>query len=175
MKDKLIELIKSKSSYLDAEMIDYSELVFEERVLLKCFHCARYGVNWTCPPKLPDKNYQKIISECNNLLLAYCKMPFTEKNMDIVRRDSTNLLHRALLAAEKVLWDSNYPLAISFIGGSCKLCDGGCDPHGCRQPTLARIPLEAAGINVAESLKDKDLNIVFPPKGYFYRVGLLGW
>jgi predicted metal-binding protein len=154
MKDKLIELIKSKSPYLDAETIDYSELVFEERVLLKCFHCSRYGVNWTCPPKLPDNNYQKIISECENLLLAYCKMPFTEKNMDIVRRDSTNLLHRALLAAEKVLWDSNYPLAISFIGGSCKLCDGGCDPQGCRQVQALRRRLRPSRVPSAHSGQD---------------------
>lgn len=175
MKEELIELIKSKSPYLDAQTIDYSELVFEERVLLKCFYCVRYGVNWTCPPKLPDRDYRKLISECDNLLLVYCKMTFTKENMDIVRRDSTNLLHRALLAAEKLLWDSNYPLAISFIGGSCKLCDGGCNPRGCRQPTLARIPLEAAGVNVIESIKNRDLKIVFPPEGYFYRVGLLGW
>ncbi len=175
IKQKLIELIKSKSPYLDARPIEHSELVFEERVLLNCFHCLRFRVNWTCPPNIPDIDYRKVISEYENVLLAYCKVPFTEKNMDIIRRDSTNLLHRALLEAERFLWENNYPLAFCFIGGSCKLCAQGCDPKVCRQPTLARIPIEATGINVVKSVESEDLNIVFPPKDYLYRVGFLLW
>lgn len=175
IKKESIELIKSRSPYLDAETIESSKLVFEERVLLNCFHCSRYKVNWTCPPKIPDIDYRKLICEYDNVLLVYCKMPFRNKKMDIVRKNSTNLLHRALLEAEKFLWDNNYPLAISFIGGSCKLCDQGCDQHNCRQPTLARIPIEATGINVTKSLKNVGLTVTFPPNDYLYRVGLLVW
>ena len=175
MEKRLTELIKSTSPYLGAEVIELSEIVFEERVLLNCFHCPRYKVNWTCPPKIPDVDYKKIIQEYDNGLLAYCKMPFTKQKMEIVRRDSTNLLHRALLAAEKLLWDNNYPLAISFIGGSCKLCAQGCDPDRCRQPSLARIPIEATGVNVAKSVESIGLKIDFPPEEYLYRVGLLLW
>jgi len=175
IKKESVELIKSKSPYLDVKAIEPSNLVFEERVLLNCFHCHRYRVNWTCPPKIPDIDYRKLILEYDNVLLVYCKMPFTKKKRDVIRRDSTNLLHRALLDAEKLLWDNNYPLAISFIGGSCKLCDQGCDEHSCRQPTVARIPIEATGINVAKSLENVGLTITFPPKDYLYRVGLLAW
>ncbi len=175
MTKELIELIKSRSSYLDAQTIDTSRLVFEERVLLNCFHCRRYSVNWTCPPKIPDIDYRKLIEAYDNARLVYCQMPLAEGEMDLVRRDSTNLLHRALLEAEKFLWDNNYPLAVSFIGGSCKLCAQGCDPHSCRQPTLARIPIEATGVNVEKSVRNEDLKIVFPPKGVLYRVGLLLW
>jgi predicted metal-binding protein len=175
IKKRLIALIKSKSPYLDAKTIDCSGLFFEERVLLNCFHCIRYNVNWTCPPNIPDIDYRKLILEYDNALMVYCRMPFAEKKLDIVRRDSTNILHRALLDAERFLWEHNYPLAKCFIGGSCKLCAQGCDPHRCRQPGLARIPIEAAGVNVVESAKNIDLNITFPPKDYLYRVGLLLW
>lgn len=120
-------------------------------------------------------DYQKLISEYENLVLVYCKMPFSKEKFESVRSESSVLLHRTLLAAEKLLWDNNYPLAISFIGGSCKLCTEGCDQFTCRQPTLARIPLEAAGINVIKSAKNVGLSITFPPKGYLYRVGLIGW
>ena len=26
------------------------DMVFEERVKQKCFHCKNYGTKWTCPP-----------------------------------------------------------------------------------------------------------------------------
>lgn len=175
LKKKLIELIKSKSPYLDATEMDCTKLVFEERVLLNCFHCARRGVNWTCPPNIPDVDYGKLLSEYDNVLLVYGKIPFTKEKMNIIRRDSTNLLHRALLDAEQLLWENDYPLAMCFIGGSCKLCTQGCDESRCRQPTLARIPLEATGINVVKSAANVGLSISFPPKDYLYRVGLLVW
>jgi len=173
MKESLIQLFQAE--YLGAKMIEPSDLVFEERVHLQCLSCPHYGVNWTCPPKIPDLDYRKLILEYDNALLVYCKMPFTKENFTIVRRKSTNLLHRTLLAAEKLLWENNYPLAISFIGGSCKLCTQGCDQRRCRQITLARIPLEATGINVVKSAEKVSLTINFPPKDYLYRVGLLGW
>jgi len=173
--EKMIELVRSQSPFMNAKAIDVSKLVFEERVRLNCFHCSRYNVNWTCPPNIPERDYQKLIQEYDNALLVYCKIPVPRGKMDIVRRDSTNILHRALLAAEKHLWDNNYPLAVSFIGGSCKLCAQGCDPHGCRQPTLARIPLEATGVNVVKLAETIGVEIRFPPGDSLYRVGLLLW
>ena len=175
MKKELARCIASKSPYLNVRTIESSDLVFEERVLLNCFHCQRYKVNWTCPPKIPSVDYKKLILEYDNMFLVYCKINFTKDSMEVVRINSTNILHRALLNGEKFLWDNNYPLAISFIGGSCKLCSDGCDAHGCRQPTVARIPIEAGGINVVKSLDNVGLTITFPPKDYLYRVGLLLW
>ena len=43
-------------------------------------------------------------------------------------------------------------MAISFIGGSCKLCKNGCAKDKCNNPGMARIPLEATGVNVIKSL-----------------------
>lgn len=163
------------TKFLEVTEIKASQLAFEERVHLNCFHCIRYGVNWTCPPKIPQVDYQKLICEYENLLLVYCKMPLTADKFEVVRRTSTNTLHHALLAAEKLLWESNYPLAISFMGGSCKLCPEGCDELACRHPDKARIPLEGIGVNVVKSAENVGLNIVFPPVDYMFRVGLLGW
>lgn len=175
MKQALMDLISSQSPSLDTKVIESSQLVFEQRVSLSCFHCERYGVNWTCPPKIPSLDYRRLFSEYDDALLVYCRSPFNKRNMSVVRRDSTNLVHRALLVAEKFLWDNDHPLAVGFIGGSCKLCNQGCAGDRCRQPTLARIPLEATGVNVVKTTQKVGVVITFPPKNYFYRVGLLFW
>ncbi len=175
MQDSLIELARSRTQFMSATPITFSDLVFEGRVQLKCFHCKRYGVNWTCPPKIPDINYKSVLQEYGSLLLFWCKMPFNEETYEFIRRESTNLVHRTLLEAEKLLLENNNSLAISFIGGSCKLCAQGCGTDGCRQPQLARIPLEGIGVNVVKSVKKFGINITFPPKKLMYRVGLLGW
>jgi len=175
IREEIQSLIRSSSPFLDVRKIEGGDIVFEERVLLQCFHCEKYGINWTCPPKIPNVNYRNLLLEYDNLLLVYCKMPLRNGRMDVVRRDSTNLLHRTLLKAEAFLWDNNYPLAICFIGGSCKLCAQGCDEHACRQPKLARIPIEATGINVIKTAENVGLEVKFPPKNDLYRVGLLAW
>lgn len=159
MKKHIDSLLKSRGMFTKPNPV----IIFEERVKLKCFHCSRYSQNWMCPPNIPDLNYLRILNEYDNGLLVWHKMED--------RKESSIILHKALLEAEKLLWDNNYPLAISFIGGSCKLCDTGCDRDRCSQPELARIPLEAIGVNV---IKTSGLPIVFPPKE-IYRVGLLAW
>lgn len=175
LENQLIELVKASSPYMNAKPITYSDLVFEERVLLNCFYCQRSGVNWKCPPNIPDMDYKKALQELDSLLLVWCKIPLEKKITDHMRRESTNLLHRTLLKAEKLLWENNYPLAVSFIGGSCKLCAHGCDPERCRQSHIARIPFEAIGVNVVKTTKNLDINIIFPPRDHMYRVGLIGW
>lgn len=151
-----------------------SYISFEERVKLQCFSCSRYNIRWTCPPKIPQLDYEELLSEYENKLLVWYKAPIKD-NIDIVRVEASNKLHKALLCAEEELWNNNYPLAISFIGGSCKLCLRGCNKAICTQSTLARIPIEALGINVVKTAERAGIEIVFPPKEYLYRVGLLAW
>jgi predicted metal-binding protein len=174
MKNKIIKLL-SEIEYLDTREIRSSQLVFEEKVRLKCSQCMRYGVNWSCPPKIPQLDYPRIISECDNLIFLYCSMPFNESDFETIRAKSTNLLHRSILSVEQLLWNSGFPLSISFIGGSCKICPEGCDPVSCRHPDKMRIPLEATGVNVVKSAENVGLKIVFPPVGFLLRVGLMGW
>ena len=162
-------------SRLDSMEIAPDEIVFEERVKLACFNCMRYGVNHTCPPRIPQVDYRKAICEYEHALLVWCIMKYNPDTMEEVRRESTLLLHRALLQAEKYFWDRDNSLATSFIGGSCKLCAQGCAKDACRQPRLARIPVEATGINVIETCRKKGMKISFPTNGQMYRIGLLLW
>lgn len=110
-------------------------------------------------------------------MLVYCKMPFeTKEQFELVRQESTNLVHKILLELEKELYLNNEPVAVSFIGGSCKLCKDGCSPDSCRFPQMARIPLEATGVNVIKLVKESiGINVVFPPKDFLYRFGLILW
>jgi len=148
---------------------------FEERVSIQCFSCKRYNHSFTCPPKIPNLNYKRLINEYVNCVVVYCSMPFNKGDYSEVRVNSSNLLHRTLLKLENVLRENNHPLALSLIGGSCKLCKSGCNLINCNTPNLARIPLEATGINVVKSLKKIGIEVVFPVKDKITRYGLLLW
>jgi len=151
------------------------DLIFEERVKLNCFYCKNYGTHWKCPPKAPQLDYPKIISEYEYGVFAKIELPFTDANFSEVRSRSTNDLHRALLKLEKYLWDHNFPLAVSFIGGSCKLCKNGCGKDHCNNPYQARMSMEATGINVVKSVEKYGISVVFPPQNSLVRIGMLLW
>lgn len=177
MKNKLIEFAKNKSEYLYAEKVSLENIIIEERVKLQCFHCEKYNVKWTCPPKIDKFDFPKLFEEYSNAMIVYCKIPYSNDiEYTKVRNDSTNLLHRTLLGMEKLLYENNESLSISFIGGSCKLCENGCSSEKCRLPHMARIPLEATGVNVIKLIKSTlDMDIVFPLDKHMYRFGLILW
>jgi len=132
---------------------DLNEIIFEERVKLNCFHCKHYNHKHTCPPKVRAFDFEKVFGEYDNAIVVKITMTyFTEDEYDSVRSSPTNRLHKKLLELERILWDKNYPLAISFIGGSCKLCKDECDKERCRFPYKARIPWEATGANLVKTL-----------------------
>lgn len=151
------------------------ELVFEECVRLNCYYCKKYDSSWRCPPRIPHLNYQKLVKEYAHGIFAKIEIPFSENDFPEVRTRSTNELHRALLKLEEYLWEHNFPMAVSFIGGSCKLCKNGCGKERCNNPGLARMPMEATGINVVKSAEKVGIRIVFPPKGSLVRLGMLLW
>lgn len=168
------ELLK-KYSDLTIKKIKGDQIVFENRVKLKCFQCKNYGVKPTCPPFSNDIDFEKIIKNEYSHILVFILEKKINGNLDEVRIESTNQLHRILLHAEKILYDNNYSLATSFIGGSCKLCKEGCNRDKCSNPQMARIPMEATGINVIESLKSIDIEIIFPIEDSLSRYGILVW
>lgn len=151
------------------------KLIFEERVKLNCFYCKNYGQNWKCPPKIPQIDYQKMVSEYQYGVFAKLELPFTEETFGDVRTQSTNRLHQALLKMERYMWEHNMPLAVSFIGGSCKLCKNGCGKERCNNPYLARMSIEAMGVNVVKSAEACGISIAFPPERRLVRLGMLLW
>ncbi len=177
---ELIRLLQKELKIFDESILSLEIspgiLEFEKRVQLLCFHCMHYNTKWTCPPRIPDIDYNTIINEeYKNGLVIYCKMSFNRKEFTEVRYKSTNLVHKALLHLEKVLFDHNVPMAVSFIGGSCKLCKNECAVDKCRNPYTARIPIEAVGINVVSSFRKIGIEIKFPVTDVLNRYGLLLW
>lgn len=157
-------------------VVNPKNLVFEERVRLLCTACKRYGVNWTCPPKMNNIDFRKAIGEYQNGLVVFLDAKVQDPSQyEEVRSQSTNIVHRSLLNLEKSLWDLSYPMAISFIGGSCKLCKKGCAEDRCRTPHLARIPWEATGCNVMATLKQECKIEVVYRQDQISRYGLLLW
>lgn len=176
IEEEVQKYLKLKSPYLYCKKVNVKNIQMEERVRLQCFHCQKYNKKWTCPPKINQFDFRKIYEEYENAMVVYCEIPFEGKEeYERVRNESTNLVHRSLLDIEKILYDNNESLAISFIGGSCKLCKT-CDEKGCRLPHLSRIPLEATGVNVIKFIKrELNMDIVFPLDKYMYRFGLILW
>lgn len=155
--------------------INSDNLVFEELTKLNCFYCPRYGTNWKCPPNIPKIDYKKIVSEFENAAFVYNILSFDEKTYSDVRTESSVLLHKTMLHIEKYLFLQGYSTSVSFIGGSCKLCKNGCGKDRCNNPGLARIPLEATGVNVVKSAEKYGIKITFPVTTSLIRIGLILW
>jgi predicted metal-binding protein len=170
-----IKVLQNLFSDFKILSVDPHSLIFEERVHLNCFYCDKYGVNWKCPPKIPPFNYQKIITEYKNACFVYKKFEITAEAYPFIRIESTNSLHKTLLEMEQILFSESDGLCLSFIGGSCKLCKNGCGIERCNNPYLARIPLEATGVNIVVSAKKYDIHIEFPVKTHLIRLGLILW
>lgn len=173
--NRFLELANSDKQEYAIIPINIKDLVFEDRVRFNCFYCGKYNNCWKCPPKLPDIDYQKMFSEYEHAAFVYGKYYFDDSNYQAVRNESSTLLHKTLLKLEKHLWNNNNSMAISFIGGSCKLCKNGCGKEKCNNPYMARSPLESTGVNIVKSAAKYGIEIVFPPQEYIIRLGLILW
>lgn len=168
-----LDKLKNKALSLGATQvfpIDPEDIVFDSKALLFCYKCVNYNKKCTCPPRIPKIDYQKMLLSYKKGLVVALKCDIGDDRQK-VRRDSTRRLHWMLLELEKFAFSHSYHFANSFIGGSCKLCVE-C-PDKCRFPDLARIPLEAAGVDVVKTVSKVGLKLKFPVKDNFYRVGLL--
>ena len=175
MIDEMMDYVKKTYPMIRWKMIETENLFFEERVKINCFYCGRYNNNWKCPPRIPDIDYKKMINEYCNKAFIYVEMPIDESNYEAVRKESSVYLHRAMLLCEKWLYQNNEPMALSFIGGACKLCKNGCMPERCANPYASRSPLEALGVNVMKCAASAGIEVKFPTTEYMMRIGLLLW
>lgn len=173
--EDMLSYVNEKGYAVEGRMIDVSKLIFEERVKMNCFYCGKYNSGWKCPPNIPQLDYPKMLAEYDNAAFIYIKKSLAKEDYNTVRNNSSVELHRALLECEKWLWTHNNSTALSFIGGSCKLCKNGCAPGKCANPYESRSPVEALGINVIKSAELFGIDIKFPPTEYMMRLGLLLW
>ncbi len=168
-------LSDSKYSNITVIGINHNSFVFEERIKQKCYHCKNYGTKWTCPPNIPNVDYNKMFHEYENIVVLRLELSLENADFEEQRTNSTNHLHRALLYLENEMYKQNNSTAISFIGGSCKLCKNGCGSQKCINPYLSRMPWEATGCNIIKTMKNEGYDIEFPLKEKIYRYGLFLW
>ncbi len=173
--DELLHYVQKTFPLIEGKKISADRLVFEERVKMNCFYCGKYNTSWRCPPKIPPIDCKKMFSEYDNAAFIYVRMLLEGADYNTVRKDSSIYLHRALLLCEKWLYQQNNATALSFIGGSCKLCKNGCAAEKCANPYQSRSPVEALGINVVKSAEQYGIQIPFPATDYMMRIGLLLW
>lgn len=161
----------------DAKVVaaDCKEFVFELNIKMNCFYCGRYNNSWRCPPKTPDIDFPKMFAEYNDAMFVYQSFEVSDDNRDSIRTESSLIIHRTLLDAEKYLYENNIVTALSFIGGSCKLCKSGCGKEKCNNPYMARMPVEATGVNVIKTLAKKGIDVTFPTDKSMKRIGLIVW
>ncbi len=172
---KLVDFAAGNHPLVHLMPCDPKDLVFDERVKLMCFQCARYNVSWRCPPRIPQMDYQRLLGEFSNAAFVWVDLPMNDTTYMDVRNESSVTLHRAILDLEKVLLNNNIPVYWSFIGGSCKLCKTGCGKEKCNNPYQARIPLEALGVNVVQSAARYGIDITFPARTHLMRLGMILW
>ena len=176
LKDVILDYLHTINSDAQGIIIEPAKLIFEENVRMNCFYCGKYNNNWKCPPHLPDINYKKMMNEYDSGLALILSFSIVKQSdYDKIRNESSVALHKLLLELEKWLYNHNSSNALSFIGGSCKLCKGGCGKEKCNNPYMARSPLEALGINIIKSMRQYDIAIDFPTDKVMKRIGLLLW
>ena len=107
MESKIIKRVEKIASTdycnLSAKKIKKTDIVFEERISLKCLICKKYNQKWTCPPKIPNLDYQKAILEYDYRLLVYNRVEFNKNIFTEVRKESSRQLHKNLLSLEAFL------------------------------------------------------------------------
>lgn len=150
--------------------IDPEDIVLDPKVKLFCYKCVNRNKKLTCPPHIPELDYQKMFLTYKKGLIVALQSTIG-KDWKKIKQESTVKLHRILLDLEKFAFTHSYHFAQSFIGGSCKLCRE-CAAK-CRFPNLARIPLEAVGVDVVKTVAKLGIELKFPVTDKFYRIGLL--
>jgi predicted metal-binding protein len=173
----------------DAKVIRADHVVVEDRVVLKCkVGCNNYGKTLACPPYTPSaEEFRKIVSEYSYALF----MKFTSKaeadqelQKTLSKSDTTTLdkdvkekvdkfwaswkedkkdMLASVVALEKEAMRQGYSLAISFVSGSCQLCEKcNTETRICVHPEMARYSEDAVGVNVKKTAKNAGITFVFP-------------
>jgi predicted metal-binding protein len=174
----------------DAKIIPASQVIIEDRVVLKCkVGCNHYGETLACPPYTPTaEQFRKIVSEysyamfmkftttasCEPDVYPYLMTYQTDPKLsqDIKDKaakfwqgwkDSKQKMLVSVVALEKAAMKQGYSLAMAFISGHCQLCEK-CNTETkiCRHPELMRISEDAIGVNVKKTAANAGIHYQFP-------------
>jgi len=125
-----------KAGASDAKLIPTGEVATAAWVRLRCqYGCGMYGRCLTCPPHSPTpEQTRRVLDEFSTALLIH-----SDGEADVCGIART--------IEREAFLDGHYK-AFSFHAGPCQACEE-CDPSApCRNPSLARPAMEAAGIDV---------------------------
>jgi predicted metal-binding protein len=149
------------------------EEFFSDKVCEYCKSCKRYGSKAQCPPHIENVSYyKKVLPKFEHGALVFKKFlienPENWKELGI--SSSKEIQDKLFNIRAKLLSDGHF--AVVFGAGSCKNCEKCSFP--CRFPDKAIIPIEGTGLNVVAAVKKiTKLNLKFPVKDYFYRIGVV--
>jgi predicted metal-binding protein len=185
----LVKLALEKGAS-DAKIIPANKVVVENRVVLKCkVGCNNYGKTLACPPYTPSADeFRKIVGEYKTAMFmkftskAKADPPVKEKLMTAESdpavpkeikekaakfwqdwKDDKLSMLKAVVDVEKEAANKGYSLAISFVSGTCQLCEKcNLETKICRHPELARWSEDAVGVNVKKTAANAGIEVSFP-------------
>jgi len=178
---------------VEAKVIPASDIVVENRVVLKCkVGCDDYGNKLTCPPFTPTVDeFRKMLKEYRYALLIKFKSQAVidedaaksflrcqydpniskqlkekaSKFLSDWKNDKKRIL-LAVLELEKTAFNKGYSFAVGFTSGSCGLCEKcNVETGSCVHPTMARYSEHAVGVNMKKTAEKAGMPITFPIKG----------
>lgn len=148
----------------NAAIVKPKQVVVDDRVLYKCvWACPRYNRSLMCPPYTPKpEDTRKLFDQYRYALLVRKEgtpEDFAGKSAreDMRYGSQAEDLRKIMLKLESSAFYQGYYLALSLVGGCCRICqiDGTCDgvEDGiCRHPFESRPSMESLGIDVLATL-----------------------
>jgi predicted metal-binding protein len=130
----------------EAKIISARSIVTAPWVRVKCqYGCPMYGARLTCPPHSPSPD------ETREIIAGFKKCILVEGEM---------LKVTPLVAAlEREVFLAGYYKALALGDGPCVKCAECSLDKGCQFPFEARPSMEAAGIDVYQTLKNNGITI----------------
>jgi predicted metal-binding protein len=144
-----------KAGAREARVIRAASVVTAPWVRFKCqYGCGGYGGCLTCPPYSPTpEETARIIQQFETAILLH-----SDDHVEITR---------VAAELEREIFLAGYYKAIAFGSGPCRFCEE-CDVQGdCKYPSLARPAMEAAGIDVFQTVRNNgfEIKVVTCPEG----------
>lgn len=156
----------------DALIIRASDIVVDERVIMKCMipRCRHYG-DLVCPPNvMKPAEFRTILEKYRYGIMLSTEYknpprpPSLENSDEVSREIRTKAaeLSEILLKLESYTLSKGCRFAAGLTGGSCKYCDECIGSGKCLHPYKARPSMEAVGIDVVATLRNIGIELAFP-------------
>jgi len=154
---KEIDLLAKELGFIEAHMLQTSEIVTARWVGLKCrYGCANYNTSWCCPPAAPDlQTTRDLLGEYDLALLLTSENANEHFYRNSFEKRRVQIRHwKSTVALERKLFLMGYYKAFGLPAETCALCKECAYPKQCKFPNEKRPSLEACSIDVFQTLKN---------------------